>query len=93
MSGVLFQRLRAARCYYCRWRLKTRVLMTKLQFVSLEGGLFTLGLPDTYLALNDPGAQVGTGLWRLWVLTGALLKLLLNAGVGVGTHCREVALV
>lgn len=27
------------------------------QFVSLESGLFTLGLPDTYLQLNDPGAQ------------------------------------
>lgn len=27
------------------------------QFVSLEGGLFTLGLADTYLQLNDPGAR------------------------------------
>ncbi|PSC71004.1 SEC1 family transport SLY1-like [Micractinium conductrix] len=27
------------------------------QFLSLEGGLFTLGLPDTYLQLNDPAAQ------------------------------------
>jgi hypothetical protein len=27
------------------------------QFVSLEGGLFSLGLPDTYLQLNDPRAH------------------------------------
>lgn len=27
------------------------------QFMSLEGSLFTLGLPDTYLQLNDPAAQ------------------------------------
>lgn len=27
------------------------------QFLSLESGLFSLGLPDTYLQLNDPAAQ------------------------------------
>lgn len=27
------------------------------QFVGLEGGLFSLGLPDAYLQLNDPAAQ------------------------------------
>ncbi|KAI3426451.1 hypothetical protein D9Q98_008818 [Chlorella vulgaris] len=27
------------------------------RFLSLEAGLFTLGLPDTYLQLNDPAAQ------------------------------------
>jgi hypothetical protein len=27
------------------------------QFIALENGLFSLGLPDTYLRLNDPSAQ------------------------------------
>ena len=26
-----------------------------LAFVALEAGLFSLGLPNTYLELNDPG--------------------------------------
>ena len=34
-----------------------RVYDQHAQFVSLEPGLFTLGLPSTYLDLNDPGAQ------------------------------------
>lgn len=27
-----------------------------LAFIALEPGLFSLGLPDVYLQLNDPGA-------------------------------------
>ena len=34
-----------------------RVYDQHSQFISLEQGLFTLGLPHTYLQLNDPGAQ------------------------------------
>lgn len=34
-----------------------RVYDQHSQFVSLEPGLFTLGLPATYLQLNDPGAK------------------------------------
>jgi hypothetical protein len=34
-----------------------RVYDQHSQFTSLEQGLFTLGLPSTYLQLNDPGAQ------------------------------------
>ncbi|KAL4519913.1 hypothetical protein Ndes2526B_g01526 [Nannochloris sp. 'desiccata'] len=34
-----------------------RVYDQHSQFASLEQGLFTLGLPSTYLQLNDPGAQ------------------------------------
>jgi hypothetical protein len=28
-----------------------------LAFIALEAGLFSLGLPDAYLQLNDPGAK------------------------------------
>ena len=28
-----------------------------LSFIALEAGLFSLGLPNTYLAINDPGAN------------------------------------
>ena len=27
------------------------------EFIALEGGLFSLGMPDTYLKLNDPGCK------------------------------------
>ena len=28
-----------------------------LSFIALEAGLFSLGLPNSYLAINDPGAN------------------------------------
>jgi len=28
-----------------------------MSFIALEAGLFSLGIPDTYLQLNDPQAQ------------------------------------
>ena len=36
-----------------------------LAYIALEAGLFSLGLPRTYLAVNDPGAndtQIEVGL-------------------------------
>ena len=43
-----------------------------LSFIALEAGLFSLGLPNSYLAINDPGAndtqiEVGLSSGCAWV--------------------------
>ncbi len=51
------------------------------QFVSLESGLFSLGLPSTYLQLNDPAAQDSAIEAAVAAVVDGLLCVLLTAGV------------
>lgn len=60
-----------------------------LSFVSLESGLFTLGLPTSYLDLNDPGARDTQVEAAVAAVVDGLFSMLVTAGVVPIIRCPK----
>lgn len=63
-----------------------------LQYLALEPGLFSLGLPQTYLTLNDPAASESAVRREAEAVADQLFCVLVTLGVVPIVRCPRVRL-